>query len=72
MPKAIVTLKDIYEVVNRLEDKMDRRMCIAEEKIDVLESFKDDMAGKITLITGIFSLCFSLLWQWIKGKLNQE
>jgi len=68
MSNSKITLKDIYDIVNRLEDKTDKRICLLEEKINGLESFKDNLVGKITLMTGVLSLTFSLVWQWFKEK----
>ena len=64
-----VTLKDIYEVVNRLEEKMDKRMCHAEERIDILEDFKSRILGIATIVSVISGAVFSWLWERLTRKI---
>lgn len=65
-----ITLRDIYDICDRLEQKMDRRMCIVEKKIDTLESFRDNLLGKIAVVSVFVSMVFTLFVGWIKDKLN--
>lgn len=65
-----ITLRDIYEIVDRLEIKMDKRLYILENRTNALESFKDNLAGKITLFVGVLSICITIAWDWIKSKLK--
>jgi hypothetical protein len=65
-----ITLHDIFEIVNRLEDKMDKRLCSVENKVDTLESFKDNLLGKITFMTGIISLIFTCIWEYFREKIK--
>jgi len=55
------TLKDVYAVVNRLEDKMDDVLKTHQEKIDKLENNQAKMFGGI-LVVGV-------LWQWIINQI---
>ena len=64
-----VTLKDIYEVCNRLEEKMDKRMCHAEERIDILEDFKSRILGIATIVSVISGAVFSWLWERLTRKI---
>ena len=68
MTNSKVTLRDIYTVVNRLEDKVDRKYENIDERVNTLESFKDNLLGKITLFAGIISLSFTIIFQWVKEK----
>lgn len=61
-----ITLIDIYTVVNRLEDKFDRRMAAAETKIDNLESFRDNLMGKVAILTVIATTIVSIMLTFIK------
>ena len=65
-----VTLRDIYSAINRLEDKLDRRIIILEARQDVVESKVDLMVGKIGLIVAVVALAISavitLALDWIK------
>jgi hypothetical protein len=67
-----VTLKDVFEVVNRLEDKMDARLCLLETKVDTLESFRDNLLGKITLVTGVVVIFLNTFLDWLKKKVLNE
>jgi len=69
MSNGKVTLRDIYKVVNRLEDKMDERLREAEKRIDTLESFKDNLAGKLAIVVGFCTLTASLLIDWVKKRI---
>jgi len=62
-------LKDVYSAVQRLEDKMDRRLVSAERRIDTLESFKDNLAGKLAIVVGFCTLTASLLIDWLKKRI---
>lgn len=64
-------LLEIQRAVNRLEDKVDRRMSLMEDRVNVLETFRDNLVGKLTLLTGILSVSFTMVWDWIKSKLNK-
>jgi len=61
-----VTLSDVYQVSNRIEDKLDKLEC----RVGVLELWRAEMMGKITLIVGIVSLCFTALWDWVRKQIN--
>lgn len=65
-----ITLRDIYDICDRLEQKMDKRMCIVEKKIDTLESFRDNLLGKVAVIVALISLVFPLFVDWIKYQFN--
>jgi len=65
-----VTLKDVFEVVNRLEDKMDKRLSVMDSKVDALESFKDNLAGKFIVIIGVFVICLDFFKDWLRKQLH--
>jgi len=62
------TLKDIYDVMNRLEDKLDRRMCNAENRIDGLETFRDNLLGKMAVFSTIVTAVVTIIVSIIKDK----
>ena len=66
MTNSKVSLKDIYDVVNRLEDKMDKRLCGVESRVDILEDFK----GKIVGMAAIISTIFGALVSWLFRKIS--
>lgn len=67
MAKNGVSLTDIYNVVNRLEDKMDKRMTELEDRVDVLENFRGWMMGvgaAISIFIGGFA---TWIWNRLTG-----
>lgn len=62
--KTKVTLKDIYQVVNRLEDKVDKRLKALEKKVDILETFKDRALG-LAVVLGLMA---GVVVDWFKKK----
>ncbi len=69
MTNTKTTLRDIYEVVNRLEDKMDKRLCADEERIEKIEGKLDTLTGRITAGVALLSVFFNAAWDWFKAKL---
>lgn len=60
-----VNLRDIYDIVERLENKIDKRIIVAETKIDKLESFNNKAIGVWLTITAFISIASS----WIVQKI---
>jgi len=65
-------LKDVYLTVNRVEDKMDKRIVSIEARIDNLEDFKSNLAGKITILGAIVLLVVNFAWDIGKKLLGKE
>ena len=59
-----VTLKDVYEVVDRVETKLDKIEC----RVSTLEIWKADIVGKISVISAVVVISGNLLFDWIKTK----
>ena len=66
MSNAKVTLHDVYDITNRIEDKLDKM----EERISTLEFWRVELMGKITIVAGIVSLAFTLIWDSIRKRIN--
>lgn len=64
MARAIITLQDVYNVVNRLEDKMDTRLKEIERRQDDQDNFRNKTMG----VLGVFSVFVNLAATWIWGK----
>ena len=60
-----VTLRDVYDAIGKLEEKVGRRIEKVEEKVNSLEEFKDRAIGIISIITVALSAVFSWLWKKI-------
>ena len=71
------TLKDVYDVVNRLEDKVDKqissiktelndRISAVEIRTDGLESFRDEWGGRLSVLVIIATTVVSLITAFLK------
>ena len=67
-------LKDVHGVVNRLEDKMDKRINDAEDRLDTVEGKTDNLLGKIGIGVLVISSAISLIvvtaTNWVKSKFS--
>lgn len=65
-------LKDIHEVVSRLEDKVDDRFITYDDRLNKVESKLDNLLGKAALgmlvFMSVFGTAVALLVEWVKGK----
>ena len=59
-----ITLKDVYEVVDRVETKLDKIEC----RVSVLEMWKADLIGKFSIISAVIVVGSNLLFDWIKTR----
>ena len=62
-----VTLKDVYDVVNRLQDKIEGRVAGIEKDVDELKSFHQKLIGMATLAAGFVSLLTTFIWNRVMG-----
>ena len=60
-----VTLRDIYERFDRLEDKLDRRFIRLENKVELLETFRDRAYGMIAVVGTFSGIIASYIWKKI-------
>jgi hypothetical protein len=63
-------LKDVMEALERLESKMDRRLCVVEAEVDQLQSFRDNLLGKLAVAWFVISFFAMAVWEYIRSKLN--
>ena len=61
-----VTIRDVYEIVSRVESKLDK----VEERVSILEIWRAEIVGKLTVVVTIVVLAMSVFMDWIKRKLN--
>lgn len=57
-----VTLRDIYDALNRVEDKYDRRFDAIEKDIDELQKFQNKAIGVLGLASAFVSLIATYIW----------
>ena len=62
------TIQDVYVIVNRLEDKLDKRLCDLDHRVDRLENFQSYIVGVAGVIGAIAGGAISVTWQKIIGK----
>ena len=62
-----ITQRDIYDAIERLEEKMDRKLEKMDGKIDSLENFRDKALGVLTIFSAFVSLGATFIWQKIFG-----
>lgn len=48
-----VTLRDVYEAINSLEAKIDKRYDTLEDRVDTLENWRWYIMGSIAVVIGI-------------------
>jgi len=64
MSTSKVTLNDVYAVVNRLEDKVDKRLCEVDMRVNRLEELKAQAALIVSILAVVVSVAIS--WAWNK------
>ena len=73
-PTSYELLKDTYNAVNRLEDKMDKRVGLVEGRLDKVESKTDNLLGKIgigvIIISAVISSGVVAIWSWFKARFS--
>lgn len=57
-----ITLKDVYEVVNRLESKFDERYERLDSRVSKLETFQNKALGILSVVVMFTSLAASYIW----------
>jgi len=66
MANSKVSLKDVYEITNRIEDKLDKM----EIRVGALELWKAEFMGKMTVVVGAISLFFTMAWDYVRKRIN--
>lgn len=75
MTEDRVTLRDVYEIMERVEAKVDKKVTSLEaslkeqgEKIDRLEAFSNRALGVLAVGSAFVSLAASWIWTRILGE----
>jgi hypothetical protein len=63
-----VSLRDIYEAVQRVEDKMTKRIEKVECDIDTLQGFQNRTIGIASVISTFVGVVVSYIWSRIIGE----
>jgi len=65
MTKNDITLRDIYEVVEKYNEKLDKRMCELEDRVSLLENFKARVLGMAAVIAAFVGSATAWIWKQI-------
>lgn len=68
MTDSKITLRDVYDAIQRVEDKYDRRFEGIEANITKLQEFQNKTLG----ILGVVSVFISLAATWVWQKLTNS
>ena len=63
-------LKDIYNIVDRLEQKMDKRLCEVEKRTDILEEKQSKILGAVSIIALFVGGAVTWFWETVKSKVK--
>lgn len=67
-------LKEIHDTVGRLEDKMDDRFGVYDNRLNKVESKLDNLLGKAALgmlvFMSVFGTAVALMVEWVKTKVR--
>ena len=66
MSNTRVTLDDVYQITNRIENKLDAMGV----RVGTLETWKAEMIGRLTVIVSIISVIITLTIESVKKRLN--
>ncbi|MEK9208175.1 MAG: hypothetical protein AAB922_06835 [Patescibacteria group bacterium] len=65
-----ISLKDVYEITNRIEEKLDNM----GTRVGDLEIWRAGIKSQVAIIAGVFSIVIGvpviLFTDWIKKRLN--
>lgn len=62
MNEERITLKDVYDAVYRVEDKLGKRLDDQDRKIQELKDFQNRALGILSAGTMLFSALISYFW----------
>lgn len=73
MTNGKITIQDVFDLTSDIRNDIKELRAAYEktcDRISVLEMWKADLVGKITLIGAIIMFFGSMIIDWIKQKLN--
>lgn len=63
-----VSLRDIYDAVGSLEEKLGKRIEKIENNVTTLQGFQNKALGIISVLSIFFSAVASFVWERISGE----
>ena len=64
MATGKVSLADVYEITNRIEEKLDK----IGERVSILEVWKAEIMGKLAVVGAVFIFAANFVVDWIKER----
>lgn len=64
-----VTLRDIYDRFDRFEERFEKRFERIEDRTTVLETYKTNVAGKLTALWFVINLGLVLVIDYFKERI---
>ena len=59
-----VTLHDVYEINNRIEEKLDK----LESRVSVIEIWRATIIGQIIILLAVVNFIIAVSFDWIKKQ----
>ncbi len=63
-----VTLRDIYGALNRIEDKLEKRIEDLEAEVGVLKAFQNKALGILSIISVFVGLASTYIWNKVTNQ----
>lgn len=63
-----VTLRDLMNAINRVDEKMDRKFEGLESRVRVMENFRSSAMGVIAVASAFFSVAATYIWNKVIGN----
>lgn len=66
-----VTIKEVYEIVGRIESKVDKQLCDIDSRVKSIELWKASILGSFAILAAIFTFVFNILSGWVQERMNR-
>ena len=68
MTKNDITLRDIYEVVEKYNERLDKRMADLETRVNCLEDFRARILGMAAVIAAFAGSVTAWIWKRVTNE----
>lgn len=62
------TIREVYAIVYRIEDKLDKKISNMDVRIDSIDSRLSNFEGKVTILGSITGFLAGIIGSIVKGK----
>ena len=67
MSKDTVSLRDIYDAIEKLEHRIGERFERIEGRVSIIEAFQNKALGVLTIVTAFISVAATYVWNKVTG-----